>query len=120
MEQEVAMTESIVELVGSVGSAVIGHHIIGEDKYGNDKKLKKPVDFTYYKASTLIGNIIGMIFICPCGCDDIKIISFGPRRGSKPVWTWNSNIERPILTPALQCVKGNCKFNLIRGVFERC
>lgn len=117
-----AMTEDIAGSgsvsVKSVGPVVIGHHIINKDKHGNHKKLEKPGDFAYRKTDG--GNIVGMIFICPCGCNSIKIISFGSRQGRKPVWTWNGNIERPILTPELQCVKGNCKFNLVRGVFKRC
>ena len=112
-----AMTEDIAGSK-SVGPIVRGNYKYGKDADGITLSLEKPGDFTYNRDEW--NKIIGMFFICPCGCKGIKIISFGPRLGRKPIWTWNGNIKKPILTPALQCVKGNCKFNLVRGVFRRC
>ena len=107
--------EAIVE---HIAGAVIGHHIKGEDEDSEDRKLKNPGDFAYHRAAG--GNVIGIIFLCPCGCDNVKMGSFGPRHGRTPVWTWNGNLEKPILTPHLRCAKSGWRSNLVNGVFIPC
>ena len=100
--------------VESVG--VVGNYVYGKEEDGTTLKLEKAGDFVYHFNEW--NKIIGMIYICPCGCDGIKMISFGPRSGRTPVWTWNSDIKKPILTPKLYCSKSKWIGYLVRGIFR--
>lgn len=48
----------------------------------------------------------GIIFICPCGCKEIRSVPVsGPR-----AWFFNGNLEAPTLTPSIQVI-GECKWH---------
>lgn len=87
--------------------------------------LKEPGDFvfTYDKQD----RICGMIEKCPCGCGAEGGISFvgetyGKRgEGTRPLWDWNGDEDKPSLTPSILRTAG-CKWHgyLTDGVFKSC
>lgn len=94
---------------------VVGKFIEGKDE------LENPGDFIYYVGcrSQRKDKIVGMIFICPCGCGERVEISFGPRTGYRQVWTWDGNLRRPTLVPKLFCLQISCNWHghLLNGIF---
>ena len=85
-------------------------------------ELEKPGDFIYYVGndSLRIDKIAGMVYICPCGCDNMKTIKFRPSTNMYiALFTWNSNINKPTVTPELVCyLKDGWKGRLEKGVFK--
>ena len=84
-------------------------------------ELEKPGDFIYYveTQSKLKQNIAGMVYICPCGCGNMKTLKFRPSNNTYvALFTWDENIKKPTLTPELLCyLKDGWKGKLIKGVF---
>lgn len=46
-------------------------------------------------------KIIGLNFVCPCGCGLVGSISFGCAASGHPRWTWDGNYEAPTCTPSI-------------------
>jgi hypothetical protein len=47
----------------------------------------------------------GILFGCPCGCGEMKSVSFRSER--RPVWQWDGNREAPTLTPSINILQMN-------------
>lgn len=60
-------------------------------------------------------------FTCPCGCGSVHVISVSVGEKKPHHWLWNGNIEKPTLTPSIQCLTP-CRWHgfLTDGVFKQC
>lgn len=56
--------------------------------------------FEYYDWQ---GSDGGILFGCPCGCGELKSVSFRSER--RPVWQWDGNREKPTLTPSINILQ---------------
>ena len=46
-------------------------------------------------------GVVGLHFVCPCGCGRVGGVEFGPKG-----WAWNGNRERPSVTPSIYFNRG--------------
>lgn len=60
-------------------------------------------------------------FICPCGCHSLHCVSTHKGEKVERAWLWNGNVEKPTLTPSIQCTTP-CRWHgfLTDGVFKQC
>lgn len=56
----------------------------------------------------------GIIFKCPCGCEQVIFLPFDR-------WKWDENVERPSLTPSVRRLDG-CRWHgfLMSGMWQPC
>ena len=59
-----------------------------------------PGAFEYF---SFLGPDGGILFGCPCGCGEMKSVSFRSER--RPVWNWDGNREKPTLTPSINILQ---------------
>ena len=72
---------------------VTGKHVPDIDVEGLN-----PGDFSFFTGYTS-KKILGLLFVCPCGCDHRSSLNFDPR--GTPVWRWNGDQEKPTLSPSV-------------------
>lgn len=56
--------------------------------------------YTFNEAQGMI------VFVCPCGCGQMRSVPVAGQRG----WTWNGDKNNPTITPSIQVV-GECGFH---------
>lgn len=63
-------------------------------------------------------EIVGLCFICPCGCGSIGDLSIVAGYGG-PTWTFDGDYEKPTLKPSIQKTSP-CRWHgyLTSGVFQ--
>jgi hypothetical protein len=63
------------------------------------------------------GTIIGILYVCPCGCQGIGAIPFY-KYDKLDAWNWNGSQHKPTLTPSI-LRKKTCGWHgyLTDGVF---
>lgn len=75
------------------------------------------------------GPDAGILFGCPCGCGEMKTVSFRNHSDRRPLWRWDGNREKPTLGPSINILQfdetGNCVGEhwhgwLRDGVFQSC
>jgi hypothetical protein len=62
--------------------------------------------------------VVGLHFVCPCGCGHVGGVEFGPRG-----WKWDGNRERPTVTPSIYFNRGGAgewHGYLTNGEFVEC
>ena len=57
-------------------------------------------EFVYF---SFHGPDAGILFGCPCGCGEMKSVSFRSER--RPLWQWDGNREKPTLTPSINILQ---------------
>ncbi len=90
---------------------------------------RAPGTFSYYVGGGMDDGdkdkILGLLYVCPCGCDSISALPFnldeGKNSDEPAKWNWNGNMEKPTLTPSIRRMEG-CKFHghLVSGIFAEC
>jgi len=82
-------------------------------------------EFEYFDDNK--GADAGIIFGCPCGCGEMKSLSFRSER--RPIWQWDGNRKNPTLTPSINILQFDASGNQVgehwhgwlrAGVFESC
>ena len=60
-------------------------------------------------------------FVCPCGCGSVHAITACQGSKLQHKWLWDGDVERPTLTPSIQCVSP-CRWHgfLTGGIFKQC
>lgn len=59
--------------------------------------------FKYYDGP---GPDAGILFGCPCGCGEMKSVSFRNHSDRRPLWTWvNMDREKPTLIPSIHILQ---------------
>jgi Family of unknown function (DUF6527) len=77
-----------------VTSFMRGRRVVGQ------ARLKQAGDFGYLTEGE---KVVGLVYLCPCGCGRRGAILFGSRsRSTGAAWTWDGNLESPTLTPAIE------------------
>jgi hypothetical protein len=78
----------------------------------------EPGTFKFVVAYNDDQKVVGMVFVCPCGCWRKGSLAF---HGPHPVWGWDGNKDAPTLTPSVAQI-GGCKWHgfLRAGVWEEC
>ena len=72
--------------------SVQGNHV------DNISDCVKPGNFRYFTRSRDELDVIGgMLFRCPCGCNDLCSLNFDPNKPEK-LWYWDGNHLNPTLT----------------------
>lgn len=74
-----------------------------------------PGSFTYYERD---GNVVGMIYTCPCGCGVQGSLAFRPYTQGKSSWAWDGNVEVPTLIPSINH-RGHWHGYLTTGYFKQ-
>lgn len=94
------------QLVDNVGD--LGSREPGMGEWATDKRSERT------------DGIVGLMFMCPCGCGEICAIDT-QAKGKRPVWLWNGDTKKPTLRPSLLRTAG-CKWHgfLTDGVFKAC
>lgn len=69
----------------------------------DDIGLNGPVPAGAFEYFDFHGPNGGILFGCPCGCGEMKTVSFRSER--RPVWQWDGNRERPTLTPSINILQ---------------
>lgn len=62
--------------------------------------MEHPGDFHFVQG--------GLVFKCPCGCDDTLGVNF--ERPNEPKWTWDGNRGCPTVTPSIRRLSG-CRWH---------
>lgn len=62
-----------------------------------------------------------LIWVCPCGCKEVRGISVSPVKQEARVWKWDGNEAEPTIAPSIDC-KSGCRWHgfLEKGVFRSC
>lgn len=83
------------------------------------QELEQPGDFIYYvrNRSKRKDGIAGLVMVCPCGCGELKELSFGPRNGYNERWTWDGNLTEPTITPEIHFKQCGWRGYLWDGIF---
>jgi hypothetical protein len=93
---------------------------------GTDESNKSPLPAGSAKWSRADGKIQGIIFVCPCGCRQIRCVPVlsrlaGSRSAGPRGWTWDGNETSPTLTSSILIV-GECGWHgyLTKGEWVKC
>lgn len=67
------------------------------------------------------GETAGLHFVCPCGCGKTHAVTVNKGKKVEHAWEWNGDLEKPTLTPSIQCLSA-CRWHgyLTNGVFRPC
>jgi len=76
-------------------------------------EAKEAGSFEYFVAGD--NEPAGVIYLCPCGCGQIRSLDFKPH--GSPSWDWDGNVEKPTLTPSVHWI-GHWHGFLRNGVWE--
>ncbi len=78
-----------------------------------------PGAFGYYTAQGG-GDVIGLIYNCPCGCGIKGSLDFRPP-AARPSWEWDGNRAYPTLAPSVHHLiagKTHWHGHLVKGVWK--
>ena len=92
-----------------------------DDVKGLNKKL--PAGSIQWSLPSEDGKHRSMLYVCPCGCQQVRSIPIKPP--SADGWNWNQNEIHPTLTPSILHVAvhpGDCKWHgfLTNGEWKTC
>ena len=73
---------------------------------GSMQHAQIPGSFNYFSAAVTADKnmIVGMTFVCPCGCGRIQSIRFSGHgaKDKRPAWDWDGNRDKPTLHPSIR------------------
>lgn len=70
-------------------------------------RTEVPAGHFHYFVKSKGGDISGMLFGCPCGCGELKSVSFRPHAVKRPSWEWNGDRNKPTLSPSINILQFN-------------
>ena len=71
----------------------------------NDMDFDGPVPTGAFEFFDGPGPDAGILFGCPCGCGEMRSVSFRTYNGRRPSWNWDGNRECPTLTPSINILQ---------------